>query len=170
MIALTLGVAVTCVELFTTHKNADDLGDVAAWMGGMCLYFFCYAMTGALLRRRLFSRVRTEMTWLIGVILLFVGSVAPFLIGYIIFFNDQWWAEDFGAWVVGNPFVWGYKGHRVLYGSVGGVWAVVVTAMSLPWFFERCGEFKPMSRVAAGDALDPASRPTDGTTPEFNRG
>jgi hypothetical protein len=159
MIALTLAVAVACVELFTTHKNADDLGDVAAWIGGMCLYFFCYAMTGALLRRRLFSRVRTELTWLIGVILLIVGSVTPFLIGYIIFFNDQWWAEDFGAWVVGNPFVWGYTGHRVLYGSVGGVWAVVVVAMSLPWFFERCGEFKPMSRAAAGDALDPALRP-----------
>jgi hypothetical protein len=142
MVALTLAVAVACVELFTTHKNADDLGNSAAWMGGMCLYFFCYAMTGALLRRHLFSGVGTELTWLIGAILLAVGSLAPFLTGYIIFFNDQWWSEDFGAWWVGNPFAWGNKGHRVLYSSVGGAWAVIVVVMSLPWFFERCESFQ----------------------------
>jgi hypothetical protein len=151
MIALTLGVAVACIELFRNHKNAVDLGEVAKWMGGMCLYFFCYAVTGALLRRRLFSRVGTELTWLIGVILLLVGSVAPFLIGFIIYFNDQWRAEDFGAWMVGNPFVWGYKGHRVLYGSVGGVWAVVVAVLSLPWFFKRCEEFNPKTLLVSDE-------------------
>jgi hypothetical protein len=120
----------------------------------MCLYFFCYAMTGALLRRRLFSRVGTELTWLIGAVLLAVGSVAPFLIGYIVFFNDQWWSEDIGAWWVGNPFVWDNKGHRVLYASVGGVWATLVAAMSLSWFIERVRRFGPASRVAASDDIE----------------
>jgi hypothetical protein len=87
------------------------------------------------------------LTWLIGAILLAVGSLAPFLTGYIVFFNDQWWSEDFGAWWVGNPFAWGNKGQRVLYASVGGVWAVLVAAMSLPWFFNRCEDFRPAPRA-----------------------
>jgi len=158
MVVLTLGAAVTCVKLFSTNRNADDLINSAKWMGGMCLYFFCYAMTGALLRRHLFSRVGTELTWLIAAILLVVGSLAPFLIGYIMFFNDQWWSEDLGAWWVGNPFAWANKGHRVLYASVGGVWAVLVAAISLSWFIERVRSFRPASQVAASDAIESVPR------------
>jgi hypothetical protein len=158
MIALTLAAAVACVGPFPIYRNADDLIDQVKWMGGMCLYFFCYAMTGALLQRHLFTGVRTELTWLIGAMLLVVGSLAPFLTGYIIFFNDQWWSEDLGAWWVGNPFAWGNKGHRVLYTSVGVVWAVLVAATSLPWFIERVRSFGPASRVTASDDIESAPR------------
>ncbi|HEU0177764.1 MAG TPA: hypothetical protein VFV58_26175 [Blastocatellia bacterium] len=158
MIVLTLAAAWVWVKSFPRHGNASDLVDSAKWMGGMCLYFFCYAMTGALLRRLLFSRVGSELIWLIGVSLLLVGSVTPFMIGYIIFFNDQWWSEDLGAWWVGSPFAWGNKGHRVLYASVGGLWAVLVVAMSLPWIIERVKMFKHPSRVAADDTIESAPR------------
>ena len=164
MVVLTLGAAVACVELFPTRANTNDLIDSAKWMGGMCLYFFCYAMTGALLRRRLFSRVGTELTWLIAAILLAVGSLAPFLIGYIVFFNDQWWSEDLGAWWVGNPFAWSNKGHRALYASVGGVWAMLVAGMNLPWFIDRCEGFKA-PRVAASVAIESAPRAVAGGSP-----
>jgi len=149
---------VSWVKLFQTRASGSDLTDVAKWMGGMCLYFFCYAMTGALLRRHLLSRIGTELTWLIGAVLLLVGSVAPFLIGYIVFFNDQWWEQDFSAWWVGNPFAWSNKAHRVLYASVGGVWAVLVSAMSLSWFIERVRSFRPASLVAACDAIESVPR------------
>ena len=158
MVVLTLAAAVACVGSLPIYRNASDLTDGVKWMGGMCLYFFCYAMTGALLRRSLLGRVGTEFTWLIGAALLLVGSLAPFLIGYLVFLNDNWWSEDFGAWWVGNPFAWGNKGHRVLYASVAGVWAVVVAAMSLPWFIERVKCFRPASRVAASDAIESVPR------------
>lgn len=145
MIALTLASAWVWVKSFPSYGNANDLVNSVKWTGGMCLYFFCYAITGALLRRRLFSRVGTELTWLIGAVLLLVGSLAPVLIGYIVFLNDNLWSEDFGAWWVGNPFAWGNEGHRVLYASVAGVWAVFVAAMNLPWFIERVKSFKPAS-------------------------
>jgi hypothetical protein len=165
MVVLTLGAAVACVKLFPNCANTNDLIDSAKWMGGMCLYFFCYSMTGALLRRHLFSRVGTELTWLIAAILLAVGSLAPFLIGYIVFFSDQWWSEDSGAWLVGNPFAWSNKGHRALYASVGGVWAILVTAMSLPWFIERVRSFRPAPRVAASDAIESVPRAVAGGSP-----
>ena len=142
MIVLTLAVAWAWVKSFPTHLNAKDLVESVKWMGGMCLYFFCYAMTGALLRRFLFRRIGTELTWLIGAALLLLGSVTPFFIGYLIFFNEEWWSEDFGAWWVGNPFVWHYAESRALYASVGGVWAALVAAVSLPWFIERVRRFR----------------------------
>jgi hypothetical protein len=156
MIVLTLAVAWVWVKSVSGYGPEGDLVDSAKWMGGMCLYFFCYAMTGALLRRRLFSRVGTELTWLIGGVLLLLGSVTPFFIGYIVFFNDQWWSEDFGAWWVGNPFVWNYKGHRVLYATVGAVWAALVAAASLPWFIDRVKSFRRESRVSADNAVESA--------------
>jgi hypothetical protein len=120
-------------------------------MGGICLYFFCYAMTGALLRRHIFKSVGTEFTWLISVALLVVGSFAPFLIGYIIFFDDQWWRGDFGAWLVGNPFAWGYKEYRALYAGVGVAWALIVAAMNAPWFIKRVMSFRRPSRFGGKD-------------------
>jgi len=165
MIVLTLAAAWVWVKSFPRQSNTGDLVDSAKWLGGMCLYFFCYAMTGALLRRTLFSRVGTELTWLIGVSLLLVGSVTPFLIGYIIFFNDQWWSEDFGAWWVGNPFAWGNKGQRVLYASVGGLWAVLVAAMSLPWFIERVKSFRPAAPAVTLDDFGPAPRAVASESP-----
>jgi hypothetical protein len=158
MVVLTLAAALACVGSLPIYRNASDLINGVKWMGGMCLYFFCYAMMGALLRRFLFSRLGTELTWLIGAALLLVGSLAPFLIGYIVFFNDQWWSEDFGAWWVGNPFAWGNEGYRVLYASVAGVWAVIVAAMSLPWFIERVKSFRPALRSAAGDTIESVPR------------
>ncbi|HKQ79662.1 MAG TPA: hypothetical protein VJ810_38570, partial [Blastocatellia bacterium] len=155
LVVLTLAAAWVLVKLFPRHNDVGALVESAKWMGGMCLYFFCYAMTGALLRRHLFSRVGTELTWLIGAILLFMGSLIPFLIGYLVFFHDQWWAEDFNAWWVGNPFAFGNKSHRVLYSSVAGVWAVVVVALSLHWFIERARGFNPSRALA--ENLDEAT-------------
>ena len=153
MITLTLAVAWVSVKLAPGRQGVGALVDSAKWMGGMCLYFFCYAMTGALLRRALFSGVGSELTWLIGTVLLFFGSLTPFLIGYLVFFNDQWWSEDFNAWWVGNPFAFGNKSHRELYTSVGGAWATLVMALNLHWFIERARGFNP-SRALAANADD----------------
>jgi hypothetical protein len=154
MIVLTLAVAWVWVKSFPHNSNLRDLVDGAKWMGGMCLYFFCYAMTGALLRRFLFSRIGTELTWLISVALLILGIGAPIMTGYILFFNEQWWSENHGAWLIGNPFAWDNKGHRVLYASVAGVWAVLVAAMSLPWFIERLKSFRRASPTVTRDVFE----------------
>ncbi len=146
MILLTLAAVWVWVDLFPA-TDASSLIDIAKFMGGMCLYFFCYALTGALLRRHLFKRVGTEVTWLIAAILLVVGSFAPFLIGYLVFFNDQWWKEEFNAWWVGNPFAFSNSSHRVLYSGVAGVWASLVLALNLHWFIERARGFHPSKAI-----------------------
>jgi hypothetical protein len=42
----------------------------------------------------------------------------------------------------------------VLYASFAGVWAVIVSAMTLPWFIERMKNFRPASRIAASDTIE----------------
>jgi hypothetical protein len=158
MCALTLGVAWGSAKLFPGRGETADLVDSAKWVGGMSLYFFCYALTGALLRRRLLSGVSSELTWLIGAILLGLGSVVPVLIGYIAFSDDKPWSGEFGAWLVGNPFAWGNKGHRVLYASVAGVWAALVAAANAPWFLDRVKGFKPAAKEGANDAFEPSAQ------------
>jgi ABC-type enterochelin transport system permease subunit len=122
-----------------------DLVESAKWMGGISLYLFCYALSGSLLRRHLLKRVPTEYTWLVGLILLVIGGTMPIVAGYLLFFNDQWATNDFGRWFVGNPFAWEYKSNRVFYATVGGVWAALAMALSLPWFLARWRQFTPGS-------------------------
>jgi hypothetical protein len=145
MIVLTLMVVWICRHIFSARAGLGELVDSAKWMGGMCLYFFCYAMSGALLRRRVLGRMPTEWTWLVSAALMGVGSTLPVVIGYLLFFDDNSW-ETLGKSLTGNPFAYGYKGHRVLYTTVGGIWAALVAALSLPWFIRRVQQFKPVTR------------------------
>jgi hypothetical protein len=142
MIVLTLALVWLWSKARPSYASANDLTESVKWLGGMCLSFFCYALSSALLRRHLLGRIGAEMTWVVGAILLTLGSTVPFMIGYLVFFNDKWWSDDFGAWFVGNPFAWGNKNHRVLYVSVTGVWAVLAAAFNLHWFIERVKEFQ----------------------------
>jgi len=154
MIGLTLAMTWLWAELYPSRNGAGDLVGSAKWLGGMCLYFFCYALSGALLRRHLLNRVGAGLTWLIGAILLSLGSIVPVLFGYLIFFGDQWWSEDHGKWLVGNPFAWSNKSHRVFYASVAGVWAVMAAALSLRWFIARVKSFKPLNARTGSLAED----------------
>jgi ABC-type Fe3+ transport system permease subunit len=113
----------------------------------MCLYLFCYALSGALLRRHLLDRAGAEWTWMFSLALLIIGCVVPFLVGMMVFMGSAWWNTGFGKWLVGNPFVWDVEAHRSLYLSVGTVWATLAAAFNLHWFIERMKAFRSESTV-----------------------
>lgn len=143
LIVATLAIAWLWAGAWPAYQQQPDLIGSVKWLGGMCLYFFCYALSAALLRRWLFKLMGAELTWLLGVTLLMVGSVVPFAIGALFFFGNQMWSEQAGLWLVGNPFAWSVHAHRTLYASVGGAWAVLVAAFNLHWFIERVQSFQP---------------------------
>jgi hypothetical protein len=145
MIGLTLAVVWLWAKSAMSRMLIGDLVESAKWMGGISLYFFCYALSGSLLRRHLLRRIPSEFTWLVAAILLAMGGTLPIVTGYLLFFNDQWATNDFGRWFVGNPFAWEYKSNRVFYATVGGVWAALAMALSLPWFLARWRQFIPGS-------------------------
>jgi hypothetical protein len=122
------------------------------WASAMSLYLFCYAMSGALLRRHLLSRVDSQVTWLIGVILMILGIVVPLLTGYMLFFDDEWWNTGYRKWLAGNPFAWGKESNKILYLGVAAVWAFIAAALNLRWFIVRVREFR-CPRVKAGEVI-----------------
>jgi hypothetical protein len=110
-------------RLLPTIAGLHGVVEATRWFTVMCLYLFCYALSGALLRRHLLNRMSTEWTWLFSLILLVIGSVVPFLIGAMFFMSSNWSNTDFGKWLVGNPFVWDVAAYRELYLSVGIIWS-----------------------------------------------
>lgn len=130
-------------EPMLSYRPVAVLLDAVKWLSGMFLYFFCYALSGQLLRRWLFKRMEAKLTWLLSFVLLMLGSIVPFLIGALFVFGNQPWSEQAGAWLVGNPFAWSVVGQRRLYAAVGVVWALLVAAFSLPWFVARVRSFRP---------------------------
>lgn len=150
MIAATYFVCWGWWRLFPIHTALSTLVGSTRWFAMMNLYLLCYALTGALLRRHVLHRVGTELTWLLSTLLTVIGSVIPFLIGSLIFMNAiTWWQEDYGKWLVGNPFVWDVAPQRTLYLSVGIAWAVVAVALNLPWFLKRAKHFKAQIQTEA---------------------
>jgi hypothetical protein len=142
MTLLTMGITWVWAKSFRTYSDLSSLVDSPKRFGGLCLNVFAYALTAFLLRRYLLKRIPSEFTWLLAMILLVLGSTLPVLIGYLLFFNDDWGATDYGRWFVGNPFAWGYRGSRVFFLKVGVTWAAIVWLLSLPWLLGRFRQFR----------------------------
>jgi hypothetical protein len=141
-ICLTLATAWAWSKLFPNYDNHNDLIDSLKWAAAMCLYLFCYALSGAWLRRHLLSKVGSEVTWLIGVILMILGIIVPILTGYLLFSDDDWLNTGYKKWLVGNPFAWGKEPNEMLYLGVPAVWAFIVAALNLRWFIARVKDFR----------------------------
>gem|GEM_PF-3917099 len=151
-IGLTQTAAWLWSRFFPTFNNLGDLSGSRKWIGAMCLYFFCYAMSAALLRRRLLSGVTSDLTWLISLIFIGCGSVIPFMIGYLLYFGDHWWDQDVYNWLVGNPFAWNDKSD--MYLGVAVVWAGIIALFNLPWFIRSVRGFRPTRRKGEAKKRD----------------
>lgn len=143
MVAATYVISSVWWRLFPTFSNLGEFVGATRWMTVMNLYLFCYSLTAALLRRHFLKRMSANFTWLVAALLTSIGSAIPFLIGMLVYMNDiDWWREDYGRWLVGNPFVWDVAKYRGLYLSIGTAWALLAVVFNLHWFIERARKFK----------------------------
>ncbi|MBL8190519.1 MAG: hypothetical protein JNK38_21050 [Acidobacteria bacterium] len=150
MIATTYGVCWIWWRLFPNISSLSELVGSTRWLTVMNLYLFCYALTAAFLRRHWLKRISSKWTWVICLLLVSLGSIAPFLIGLLVYMNDSdWWREDYGRWLIGNPFVWDVAAHRELYLSFGTFWVVLAIAFNLQWFLERVRGFQRIERMGS---------------------
>lgn len=142
MIVATYGVCWIWWRLFPNISSLGELVGSTRWLTVMNLYLFCYALTAAFLRRHVLKQISSKWTWAICLMLVAIGSIVPFLIGLLVYMNDSdWWREDYGRWLVGNPFAWDVAAHRELYLSIVAFWAVLAIAFNLQWFMERAKGF-----------------------------
>jgi hypothetical protein len=136
-------------RLFTRGIPGSSHG-VSGWVIGLPLYALCYALTASLVRRRFLSRwLSQKYTWAVGLILLCIGSIVPFLTGFLAFFGN--WArwEEIGAWMVLNPFALGIDKFQNTYLMVAFGWAVVVTFLNAGWFSDQLEPYRTPETVEA---------------------
>ena len=155
MIALTLGVAVACANLFppsaaTWFTSPDPYAVVKRIeiMGGMGLYAYCYAISAVLIRRKFLSpKVKYSQTWMVALCLLALGAFFPLLIAYIAApARFDYIIDTLGVWTAANPFMLGNDLTRPTRLTFAAVWAIVVTLLALPWLLNQVKHFRRPER------------------------
>jgi hypothetical protein len=136
-------------------SGTDDLQIALDVITMAVLYTFDYAMAAVLLRR-LLVKVRGVYTWVLMLVLVALGSAAPFLVSFLLLFRD-WRMDQHYYTLLGNPFVAvGFAGDpRPRLSLAGdfflfaGVSAAVLTLLNVPWLARQIRAFKPYSRRTA---------------------
>lgn len=126
-----------------TLRAGGSVRESQVWMRGLALYGIAYAMTALLVRRYLLSKwIGAKFTWLIALLLLVAGCLIPFLLGYLISFNNFNRPADIGGWLITNPFALGIESYRSVYLLVSSGWALLATILNVDWFGEQIRAFK----------------------------
>ena len=131
------------ISRFAAVRFPGSPDEVWVWIIGLPLYAYCYAGSGRLLQQKLLSRwISQKYTWGVALVLLFLGCVVPFLIGFLVFFgNWQKW-DDIGGWMIFNPFALDIDKYRGVYLTFAAAWAIVVTAVNASWLADQVSDFR----------------------------
>ncbi len=145
-----------------TMAGADSSASAARFAVLFALYVYCYAMTAVLLRTyAMGASLPRQGTWVVMVLLIGIGSAFPYLIAYVFFSDEMRYHSGHEWWLVSNPFVAltnlsAYRGSDDFATWTFGftaAWAVIVTALSGPWFFGQVLGFRPLLRRRGGDEI-----------------
>jgi hypothetical protein len=124
----------------------------------ICLYTYCFGLSSVLVRAHVLgNQLKPSYTWLVGLLLVGLGSSIPSVIAYVFFSDQMRLGTDGGWWMLPNPFMAVYE---LIPGWTGGAnddfntlcywflgtWAVLVTALSLPWFVAQVSRFHPPAK------------------------
>jgi hypothetical protein len=122
----------------------------------IALYTFCYSLTAVLVRTRVLGpRVPVEANWIIALTLLGLGCTLPFLLLYLIHYDDfRYRGMDLSWWLVTNPFAsildidirrgttrTGFASPALTFTTI---WAMVIAALNMPWFLRQVRAFQPL--------------------------
>jgi hypothetical protein len=121
----------------------------------LAMYVYCYGMSAVLVRHYvLANQLKINFTWLVGLLLVGLGSSIPYTIAFI-FFSDEMrtFRGELNWWSLPNPFAAGWDafnignllrdGQEVLYYWFAGTWTMLVTVLAMPWFVAQVRAFKP---------------------------
>jgi hypothetical protein len=126
-------------------RGDSHLRDAMAWVGGLGLYGFCYSMTAVFLRTTLLAKwLSAKFTGLVALFLLAVGSIVPYLIGYLIFFGSPANKERTAISLLGNPFALDVdSSFTSVFLMFAGGWALIIALLNLGWFHRAIAGFRP---------------------------
>src|SRR5262249_6481699 len=105
MLAGVLGAGWWWLQRHPTRPAFQTLDDFLRSLTVVALYFFCYGLTGVLVRRYVLSnQIKSSFTWLVALLLLGVGSAVPSTVAYIALYDEMRFRSDPGWWGLSNPF------------------------------------------------------------------
>jgi hypothetical protein len=145
--AVMMGVMLVAAKAFETLVNFNFDDDVYLIAIGLFLYCYCYGMTGMLVRKMgLSGIVKQEHTWALAFVLAAVGCTFPLLMGYIFF--DARLGGTFQ--MLANPLALADNGSSRTSALVfTTIWAIIVTAISMPWIGRQIVNFRPLDDDAS---------------------
>jgi hypothetical protein len=153
------------------HEH-DAIQEAGKFLAGLTLFVWCYSLSAVLVRTYLLGdeRLRSGYTWLIGMLLVGVGSALPAVVAFFIYYDDPY-AQNavLPWWNLTNPFGalydLGSSSNSILHeGEVGfdmllftflALWATLVTVLAMPWFIGQILRFHPPASRA------PRARPVE---------
>jgi hypothetical protein len=114
------------------------------------LYVYCYGLTAVALRRLLLPREQAIFTWVVGAVLMAVGSAVPLVLAFLVHGGRWSFFSDYG-WMVFNPIAGmiaagegASRPHvRDVFFVTVLVWAAAATLLNLPWIFRQMARFRP---------------------------
>lgn len=152
MIGLTVFAGIAAVELFGPRLSEEVVPRV---VGVLALYVFAYCMVSLFLTRASprFA-ARPALTFLVALVLLILGSLVPFLLGYFIS-RDDYFVDRLSNnpwWWIANPVAAaievGNRGRfQQIYFTCAASAAGLVTLLALPWFYRQWRRFRPPEPV-----------------------
>ncbi len=125
----------------------------------ICLYTWCYGLSAVLMRTHVLAgQLKASYTWLVGLLLVGLGSSIPAVIAMVFFSDEMRASADGGWWILPNPFMASYEffpsfgrggvntEFQTLCSWFLGTWAVLVGVLSIPWFIVQMRRFRPRER------------------------
>jgi hypothetical protein len=141
-----LGLAWLWRQSHPGYREAQDLRTTMIFGAGMLLYFYVYAVSGALVRRVWLSWLPSKWTWTLGVILMGLGTLLPAIVGFLFFYGEAWWRWEQKGLLIGNPFVFGNSKHDQYYAGFALVFALIVSLLNARWLWVRWLAFQPPNK------------------------
>lgn len=164
---LTLSVTAWHFDVFVGAGPVWEAADgILRIETALALYVYCYALSALLVRNHLLAdQVKQAWTWIIGAVLLGLGSAIPSFAAYIIFY-DQFRHPEPGWWVMPNPFwslmEFGMRGQHEFQTQCFwflGTWAALVTILSTGWFVTQVRRFHPLRRETEASSVIVLDKP-----------
>lgn len=141
--AFTLGLAWIWRRSHPTYGDVGALRTTIIFGAGLLLYFYVYAVAGALLRRVWLPWLHSKWTWMVSSVLLTLGTVLPVIGGFFFYNGAAWWSWGRSSLFIGNPFVFGNSAHDKYYAGFALAFAVIMTLLNARWLWTRWQEFQP---------------------------
>lgn len=139
-------------------------------VGIVVVYMYCYALTAVLVRTWLL-RIQAMFTWVLMIFLIALGSLIPFFITWMLVMS-RWNANEHYYSLLGNPGWAALEFSEARFGDrqyafllFAGVWAIVVTALNLPWFVRQMARFRPYDAASAVTLPVPSGDGSSATLP-----